>query len=64
MNSGKIIAQLTDIVGKDRIHIDEKSKQIYGKDLTQQFNPDPLQLSFQKIHRKSSILSGWQIPIL
>ena len=44
----KIVTQLINILDKNRILLDDESKFIYGKDLTRNYTPNPLAITFPK----------------
>lgn len=48
MNKDEVISQLQNILGKNRVLFDDESKLNYGKDLTQQYIPNPLAVAFPK----------------
>lgn len=48
MNNEMVISQLTNILGKNGVLVDDESKFLYGKDLTQNFTPAPLAIAFPK----------------
>ncbi|OGO96408.1 MAG: FAD-linked oxidase [Coxiella sp. RIFCSPHIGHO2_12_FULL_44_14] len=48
MNSTIVISQLIRLLSKDSVLLDDDSKRIYGKDLTQNDIPNPLAIAFPK----------------
>ncbi len=45
-NQSAILSKLTKLIGEDNLSLDDATKLIYGKDLTQNYSPDPLAIVF------------------
>lgn len=52
MNKTNVVSQLVNILDSNRVLFDDESKLIYGKDLTQNYSPNPLAIVFPKIEQE------------